>query len=157
MAKRQPWPGEAGIAYQMVVAQYEKLDALITVSIEEGCNDHNKFLLDALLPFIIERAKELRGHAQDICSLLDESQRGMRPKWYSVSQGIYDRALDILELAKEIKPALRRNELIYLQSVYKCLKVEINRVKALLDSHPYRAGLEVWEETVQQAVKKLER
>ena len=157
MAKRQPWPVEAGIAYQNMVAQYEKLDALITVSIEEGCNERNKFLLDALLPFIIERAKELSRHCRDICSLLDESQRGMRPKWHSVSQGIQERTLDILELTTEIKPALRRNELIYLKSVYKCLKVEINRIKALLESHPYRTGLEVWEEAADIVNAKLKR
>lgn len=146
MPKRQAWPAEAGGAYQEVVAQYEKLDALITVSIEEGCNDRNKFVLDALLPFIIERAEELKKHCRDICSLLDESQRGMRPKWYTISQGIREGALDILDLATEIKPALRRNELIYLQGVYKCLRIEMNRIKALLDSHPYRPDLTVWEE-----------
>lgn len=151
----KPWPAEAYSSYREIIKRQSVIAAMVDISIREGVNEHNKHVVSRLAPIIYRRAREIQGYCQDICGLLEEARRGRLPRWFVVTMDIHARAMAISELIEEkINPALRRNELIYIGSILKCLKVEIEGIRKHLEQNPYRPGLEIWEETITEALKE---
>ena len=157
MARRRrykAWPVEAREPHSEIVKRQSVIASMVDISIQEGIKGHNKEIVKRLAPLIHQRAREMQDYCGVILVMLDEEKTGRPPKWYTIIQDIQHKALGIAELAeKEIAPALRRNEMVYIGSVLRCLKVEIQSVKRLLEENPYRPGLEVWEDVVREALK----
>jgi hypothetical protein len=111
----------------------------ITVSIERGLKQRNKFVVAELVPFIAESTGGIGSACQQISGLLPQSRRGRFPRWFTTTLEIQAIVLDIQDnLLERIEPALARNELIYLRGVYDCLKAEAQKIKGLLLDNPYR-------------------
>lgn len=153
----QPWPAEAGPAYRDIVRLHKSLTDDISTSIERGCKGRNKFILEVLIDYILGDCQRLENACQNILELLEEERKGRFPKWYTLTEKVQDKASELFDLAGKVKPALKRNELIYLEGVYDRLKAETKEIEKLLAEHPYRPGLEVWEEAAEIVNRKLER
>lgn len=149
MAKRkkvkrlQPWPPEAYGPYQDIIRLHKLLTDDISTSINRGTRSpvRNKFVLEALIDFILEDCQLLEQACQVIIDIFEdkEGQRGQPPKWYTLTGDIQDNASEIFELARKVKPALRANRLVYLVDVYDQMKVEVDQIEALLNVYPYRS------------------
>jgi hypothetical protein len=149
------WPVEAYNPYREIIKRQSVIAAMVDVSIREGVNEHNKHVVSRLAPIIYRRAREIQGYCQDICSLLEQDRQGRYPRWFTTTLDIHARAMVISELIEsEVNPALRRNELIYIGSILKCLKVETEAIKKYLEQNPYRPGLEIWEDAIEEALKE---
>jgi len=152
-----PWPTEAGSPYQDLTRLHKLLTDDIATSVNRGTEARNKFMIEAFIDYIFEDCRGLEVACQGILNLMEDERIGRPPKWYTLTDEIQDRVSDILELASKVKPALKRNELIYLKGIYDCLKAEAGEIEKLLAEHPYRPSLEVWEKTVEEAIRKLDR
>lgn len=154
MARYKPWPVEAQEPYAEIVKRQSVIASMIDIAIEEGIKSHNKEIVKRLAPLIYKRAREIQGFCNDILAMFS-SETGRLPKWYTTTEAVLDKALSISELVdKEIGPALKRNEMIYIASLLRCLKIEAAGIKNKLEESPYRAGLEVWEDAVRKALDK---
>jgi hypothetical protein len=167
MARRnyyKAWPLEAGIPYQEIVKAQTRMLSIVEDTLKEGIvkvggvTEFNAFVFERLIPHLERRTKKIQEQCRVLTSLLEEERRGRLPKWYTTALDIHAKAMSILQLLEEeALPALERNEMIYLESIFKCIRAEVKEIKAMLDINPYRPGLEVWEETVEQAVRKLKQ
>lgn len=151
----KPWPVEAYGPYREIIKRQSVIASMVDISIREGVNEFNKHVVSRLAPIIYRRAREIQGYCQDICSLLEQDRRGRLPRWFNATMDIHARAMAISQLIEdEVNPALKRNELIYIGSILKCLKVEAEAIKKHLQENPYRPGLEIWEDAVKEALKE---
>lgn len=152
-----PWPVEAYRPYQKILKCLEHVTNITNVCLDDVRRYKDVLLVSA--PLLEEWAMEMSKYASSIAMLGEDRGRGQPPKWLQVVKQIDELALDIAYLVDEhLKPALKRNDLEPIETTLKVIKREkIIIVWKLLTSLPAPTGLEVWEETVQQAVKKLER
>lgn len=167
MARRnyyKAWPEEAGYPYQEIVKAQRRLLMIVEDTLKEGVTgsggitEFNAFVFQRMIPHILKQSARIQEHCRDISSLLEEVRRGRLPKWYTTTLDIHAKAMSITQLVEEEAiPALERNEMFYMRSIFKGIKAEVVEIKEMLDVNPYRPGLEVWKETVEKAVKKLAR
>lgn len=154
----QPWPEEAKEPYQELERLLEVLMADITVSIERGLKQRNKFVVAELAPFVSESVSGIGAACQHICGLLPDNRRGRFPRWFTSTLEIQAIIIDIqANLLEVIEPALSRNELIYLRGVYDCLKTEAGKIKSLLAENPYRTDSDALAEAARIVNREWER
>lgn len=167
MARRnyyKAWPVEAGSPYQEIVKAQNLILMMVEDTLKEGVievggvTEFNAYVFQQMIPHIKRRAAGIQEHCKAISSLLEEERRGRLPKWYTTILDIHAKAMSIIQLLEEeAGPALERNEMIYLKSIFKCIRAEAKDIKAMLDINPYRPGLEAWEEAADIVNAKLKR
>lgn len=160
MGKPIPWPETTWLPYQELTSRLPKLEAVI-LTCQEGSQERNKELLRRLLRMVYDRSRRIEDSCIEIAKLLPKVRTGREPKWYQITLDIKALILDIISLTEEINHSLRSNEFIYIDTLLKCMKGKVDRIKRLLEEHPHMGpeklpDLTVWEKTVSEALSDFD-
>lgn len=129
-----PWPAEAYQPYYEIRQHQKDIEDMIRLCLEEG--KRHIEVPEALYPLIKTRALEISKQANKIIELRPNKVGGP-PKWHKIAEQVEELASDIvLIVSDDLRPALKRNDMVLIFDALKGIKLQNDDILAALKSIP---------------------
>lgn len=153
------WPDAAYYPYHEIKSRQAAICEMASLCLTEG--RRFKEVIEALVPIIRDQADEIRAYTDQITEMLPASRLGRFPKWYRIAGQVEKTALNIRQLViEDVAPALKVNQMIVVRAGLEEIGRQAQKIERTLRQIPEPmkpTDLEVWEDTIEEAVRKLDR